>query len=93
MSIKYGALECPYVTPPCPSIMCRSFTISGKLRYHFDSIGPAILSAMIVTTLDGWVEIYHYATDAYMVDHQPSENYNVSRAESPTPLRLKGTVT
>ncbi|CAM9140740.1 unnamed protein product, partial [Hapterophycus canaliculatus] len=45
--------------------------------YHFDSIGPALLSSMIVTTLDGWVEIYHEATNAYMVDHQPSENCNL----------------
>lgn len=47
---------------------------------------------MIVTTLDGWVEIFHHATDAYVVDHQPSENYNVSRAGSSSPLGLKGTI-
>lgn len=47
-------------------------------RYHFDSIGPALLSAMIVTTLDGWVEIHHQAANAYKVDHQPSDNNNVS---------------
>lgn len=50
----------------------------GFFRYHFDSIGPALLSAMIVTTLDGWVEIFQQATNAYRVDHQPSENCNVS---------------
>lgn len=64
-------------------------------RYHFDSIGPALLSSMIVTTLDGWVEIYHEATNAYMVDHQPSENCNVSHWDRPTgrqPTRFVATI-
>ncbi|CAM9748220.1 unnamed protein product, partial [Laminaria digitata] len=46
-------------------------------RYHFDSLAPAFLSAMMVTTLDGWVEIFHKATNAYKVDYQPSQNCNL----------------
>lgn len=57
----------------------RHFT---RPRYHFDSIGPALLSALIVTTLDGWVGIFYAATDAYKLDHQPSENANVSTETS-----------
>ncbi len=38
---------------------------------------------MMVTTVDGWVEIHDQAANAYMVDHQPSENCNVSLALLP----------
>ena len=47
-------------------------------RYHFDSLVPALLATMMVTTLDGWVEIFHTAADACKVDYQPSQNCNVS---------------
>ncbi|CAN0102719.1 unnamed protein product [Ectocarpus sp. 12 AP-2014] len=81
---EYDADNDMWVSAPCSGDWVNPATGLQETRdfewknyvYHFDSIGPAILSAMIVTTLDGWVEIYHHATDAYVVDHQPSENYN-----------------
>ncbi|CAN0273646.1 unnamed protein product, partial [Ectocarpus sp. 13 AM-2016] len=81
---EYDADNDMWVSAPCSGDWVNPATGLPETRdfewknyvYHFDSIGPAILSAMIVTTLDGWVEIYHHATDAYVVDHQPSENYN-----------------
>ncbi|CAM9490330.1 unnamed protein product [Ectocarpus fasciculatus] len=81
----YDADNDVWVSAPCSGVWVNPATGLPETRdfewnnyvYHFDSIGPAVLSAMIVTTLDGWVEIYHHATDAYIVDHQPSENYNL----------------
>ena len=48
---------------------------------------------MMVTTLDGWVEIFHKATNACKVDYQPSQNCNVSAslaASSSSSLALEG---
>ncbi|CAM9416805.1 unnamed protein product, partial [Scytosiphon promiscuus] len=83
---EYDTTNDLWISAPCTGDWVNPETGLAETRdfewknyvYHFDSIGPALLSSMIVTTLDGWVEIYQEATNAYMVDHQPSENCNLN---------------
>ncbi|CAM9335645.1 unnamed protein product, partial [Sphacelaria rigidula] len=81
---EYDSLTNVWVSPPCsgdwvdPDTQLqetRDFNWENSLL-HFDSIGPAMLSVLTVSTLDGWVQVFHDASSAVAIDYQPSENSN-----------------